>query len=101
MNMQKMMKDMQKLQGKMTHMQAELEAKIFEGNAGGGMVSIKMNGKYMLESIKLNPDVVDPKEVEALEDLIVAAYKNVKTQIDGESQSIMGGLTKGLKIPGM
>jgi len=101
MNMQKMMKDMQKLQGKMSRMQAELEEKSFEAEAGGGMVKISMSGKYEIKSIQLNKDVVDPDDIEALEDLLMAAYSNVKSQIDTESQAIMGGLQSGLKIPGM
>ena len=101
MNMQKMMKDMQKLQGKMTSMQSELEEKSFTAEAGGGMVKIEMSGKYDLISIRLNEEVVDPDDIEALEDLILAAYNNAKSQIDSESQAIMGGLKSGLKIPGM
>ncbi len=101
MNMQKMMKDMQKLQSQMARVQAELEEKIFEAEAGGGMVKITMNGKSEMQSIQLAPEVVDPDDIEALEDLIMAAYTNVKNQIDGESQSKLGGLTSGLKIPGM
>ena len=101
MNMQKMMKNMQKLQGQMSRMQSELEEKVFEAEAGGGMVKISMNGKYDLQSIRLDPEVVDPDDIEALEDLIQAAFTNVKSQIDAESQEKMGGLTQGLKIPGM
>jgi DNA-binding YbaB/EbfC family protein len=101
MNMQKMMKEMQKLQGKMGRAQAELEEKIFAADAGGGMVKIEMNGKSELQKITLDPEVVDPDDIEALEDLIAAAYANVKQQIDQESQERMGGLTAGLKIPGM
>ncbi|MFC1584133.1 YbaB/EbfC family nucleoid-associated protein [Fibrobacterota bacterium] len=101
MNMQKMMKNVQKLQGQMNRMQSELEEKVFEAEAGGGMVNVKMNGKYDLRGIQIDPEVVDPDDVEALEDLILAAFSNVKTQIDTESQQKMGGLTQGLKIPGM
>jgi DNA-binding YbaB/EbfC family protein len=101
MNMQKMMKNVQKLQGQMSRVQAELETKEFEAEAGGGMVKIKMNGKYELQSIQLDPEAVDPDDVEALEDLIVAAYTSVKGQIDAESQEKMGGLTQGMKIPGL
>ncbi len=101
MNMQKMMKDMQKMQGKMTRMQAEMEDKVFEAEAGGGMVKVKMSGKGELQSIRLSADVVDPDDIEALEDLILAAVNNVKTQIDSESQEKMGSITGGMKIPGM
>lgn len=101
MNMQKMMKNVQKLQGKMTRMQAELEEKVFDAEAGGGMVKVKMNGKYELLGVQLDPEVVDPDDVEALEDLILAALNNVKSLIDAESQEKMGGLTQGMKIPGL
>jgi len=101
MNMQKMMKNVQKLQGEMTRLQAELEQKVFEAEAGGGMVKVKMNGKFDLQSVQIDPEVVDPDDVEALEDLILAAFNNVKTQINNESQQKMGGLTQGMKIPGL
>ena len=101
MNMQKMMKNMQKLQGQMTRMQSELEEKVFNAEAGGGMVKVQMNGKSELMSIRLDPEVVDPDDIEALEDLIHAAFANVKSQIDQESQDKMGGLTQGMKIPGL
>ncbi len=101
MNMQKMLKNMQKLQGQMSQMQSDLENKVFSSEAGGGMVKLEMNGKYELQNIKLNPDAVDPDDVEALEDLIMAAYHNVKSQIDSETQDKMGGLTQGMKIPGL
>ena len=100
MNMQKMMKEMQKLQGKMTSMQGELEQKVFKAEAGGGMVTLEINGKYEMMGIRLKPEAVDPEDVEALEDLIQAAFNNAKAQIDSESQAIMGGLKSGLKIPG-
>jgi len=101
MNMQKMLKDMQKLQGKMSKMQTDLEQKIFEGEAGGGAVKISLTGKYDVKAVRLQKAVVDPEDLEALEDLILAAYRNAKSQIDDEMQSTMGSLTQGLKIPGM
>lgn len=101
MNMQKMLKDMQKVQGKMSRMQADLEQKIFEGEAGGGAVKVSLTGKYDVKAVRLNKSAVDPEDIEALEDLIVAAFHNAKNQIDTEMQATMGSLTQGLKIPGM
>ncbi len=101
MNMQKMLKEMQKLQGKMSRVQEELEEKVYESEAGGGMVKITMNGKGEMQSIRLDPDVVDADDIEALEDLILAAFNNAKSQIDAESKDKLGGLTQGMKMPGM
>jgi len=101
MNMQKMMKNVQKMQSKMSRMQAELEEKVFESEAGGGMVKIKMTGKGEMQEIRIDPEAVDPDDVEALEDLILAAFNNAKSQIDAETQQIMGGLTQGMNIPGL
>ena len=101
MNIQKMMKQMQKVQGQMNKAQSELEGQTFIGEAGGGMVSIEMNGKSEIQKISLKPDVVDPDDIEALEDLILAAFNQVKQQIDSATNDKMGGLTAGMKIPGM
>lgn len=101
MNMQKMMKEMQKMQGKMAKVQSELEESIFEADAGGGMVKIGMNGKYQVQTIKLAKDVVDPTDIEALEDLLLVAFNSARDKVDAASQDKMGGLTKGLGIPGM
>jgi len=101
MNMQKMMKNVQKMQGKMSRMQGELEEKVFESEAGGGMVKLKMTGKGDLQELRIDPEAVDPEDVEALEDLLLAAFNNAKSQIDTETQQIMGGLTQGMNIPGL
>ncbi len=101
MNMQKMMKELQKMQGKMAKVQSEMEGAIFEAEAGGGMVKLAMNGKYEVQSVKLAKDAVDPNDVEALEDLLLAAFNSCKAKVDEASQEKMGGLTKGMGIPGM
>ena len=99
MNMQKMMKEMQKMQGRMARMQNELAETEFDAEAGGGMVKVVMTGKGDLKEIKLDPDAVDPDDVEALEDLIVAAFSAAKEKIDSKTQEQMGGLTGGMKLP--
>jgi nucleoid-associated protein EbfC len=101
MNIQKMMKDLQKVQGRMSQVQAELEATNFEAEAGGGAVKITLNGKGEIQQIKLKKEAVDPDDVEALEDLLMAAFREAKSKLDAASQERMGGLTKGLGIPGL
>lgn len=76
MNMQQMMKQAQKMQEEMAKAQAELEEAEVEGKAGGGMVTVVMNGKKRLQSVTIEPDAVDPDDVEMLEDLILAAYND-------------------------
>jgi nucleoid-associated protein EbfC len=101
MDMKKMMKELQKMQGKMADVQKEMESANFEAEVGGGMVKLAMNGKYEVQSVKLAKDAVDPDDVEALEDLLLAAFNSAKSKVDEASQQKMGGLTKGLGIPGM
>ncbi len=101
MDMKKMMKELQKMQGKMAHVQQEMEETLFEGEAGGGMVKLTMNGKYEVQSVRLAKDAVDRNDIEALEDLLLAAFNNTKAKVEHASNDKMGGLTKGLGIPGM
>jgi DNA-binding YbaB/EbfC family protein len=101
MNMQKMMKELQKMQGKMANVQKEMESSVFEAEAGGGMVKIAINGKYEVQSVKLSKDAVDPDDVEALEDLLLAAFNAARAKVEEASSEKLGGLTKGLGIPGM
>lgn len=101
MNVQKMMKEMQKIQGRMARIQSELEDKVFTGDAGGGMVAVEMSGRYDVQSVCIKPEVVDPDDVEALEDLVLAAVQSAKSKVDEESRQKMGGLSSGMKIPGL
>jgi nucleoid-associated protein EbfC len=101
MNMQKMMKEIQKVQGRMGQVQAELESAVFEVEAGGGAVKLGMNGRYEVQHLKIAKEAVDPDDVEGLEDLLMAAFREAKTRIEAASQEKMGGLTKGLGIPGL
>ena len=102
MNMQKMLKDLQKMQSKMVKAQSELQAQSFEAEAGGGMVKVVLNGQGIMTSIKINPDAVDKDDVEALEDLVMAAVNSAVKKKDDQSEASMEELIPaGMKIPGL
>jgi len=101
MNMQKMLKDLQKMQAKMSQAQTNLQSQSFEAEAGGGMVKVVINGQGIITSIKLNPNAVDKDDVEALEDLIMAAVNAAVKKKDDATSSSMNELTQGMKIPGL
>ena len=84
MNMQKMLKDLQKMQSQMLKAQNNLKAQSFEAEAGGGMVKVAINGQGILTMIKINPDAVDKDDVEALEDLVMAALNAAIKKKDEE-----------------
>ncbi|KGR78088.1 YbaB/EbfC family nucleoid-associated protein [Ureibacillus sinduriensis] len=98
-NMQGMMKKMQKMQKEMMQAQEELNAKEFEGAAGGGMVTITLNGQREVLGVKLDPSVVDPEDVEMLEDLIVVATNEALKKVEETTSSTMGKFTQGLNLP--
>lgn len=100
-NMQKQIQQMQAMQRKMEEMQAELETKEIEATAGGGAVSVTVNGKKELTKVTIKPEVVDPDDVEMLQDLIMVAANEALRQIEEISQSEMSKLTGGLSIPGL
>ena len=98
-NMQGMMKKMQKMQKEMMQAQEDLNAKEFEGAAGGGMVKITMNGQREVLSVNLDPSVVDPEDVEMLEDLIVVATNEALKKVEETTNATMGKFTQGLNLP--
>ena len=100
-NINKILKQAQQMQSRVMKMQEEMQKKEFEGTSGGGMVKIVLNGANQLVSIKINPEVVLPAEVEMLEDLIVAAHANAAEQLKTQSDAAYGAMTGGLKIPGL
>ena len=101
MDMSKMLKDLQKMQSKMLKAQSDLKAQSFDAEAGGGMVKVAMNGRGVLTLIKINPDAVDKDDVEALEDLIMAAINAAVKKKDDATQESISGVTGGMKIPGL
>ena len=98
MNIQQMMKQAQQMQERLQKQMAELQV---EATAGGGMVSVVVNGAKQIQSIKIDPEVVSKDEVEMLQDLIVAAVNDAQRKADEEMARRMGGLMGGLKLPGM
>lgn len=96
-----MMKQVQQMQAKMEQMQAELENMEIEASAGGGMVKVVTNGKNDIKSITIDPEVVNPDDVEMLQDLIMAALSQAKEKANEAQQEQMSGLTGGLNIPGL
>lgn len=95
-NMQNLLKQAQKMQEQIQHDREELENTTFYANAGGGMVEVEMNGKRELTAVKIKPEVVDPEDVEMLEDLIMASINDANRQIDEKlaeiTPSIPGGM---------
>ena len=100
-NMQKQLQQMQAMQRQMEQMQAELEEKEITATSGGGAVSVTVNGKKEIVALTLDKEVVDPDDVEMLQDLVMAAVNEAMRQIDEISSSEMNKLTGGLNIPGL
>jgi DNA-binding YbaB/EbfC family protein len=96
-----MMKQAQKLQAKMMRLQEELGEKTVESAAGGGMVKVVANGKQQVVAIQIEKEVVDPEDVEMLQDLILAAVNDALTQSQEMVSSEMAKLTGGMNIPGL
>ena len=94
-----MLKEAQKLQARMAEMQEQLAETEMTGTAGGGMVTVTLNGKGEMRKIKIDPSLADPDEMEILEDLIVAATNDAKAKIEAHLQGEMGKLTGGLPLP--
>jgi DNA-binding YbaB/EbfC family protein len=96
-----MMKEAQKLQAKMLRLQEELAGKTIESTAGGGMVKVVANGKQQILAIQIEKEVVDPDDVEMLQDLIMAAVNDALTKSQEMVSTEMAKLTGGLSIPGL
>jgi len=97
-NMQTMMKQAQQMQERLQKQMAELKV---EATAGGGMVTVVLNGAKQVQSLKIDPEVVSKEDVEMLQDLIVAAINDAQRKADEELAKSMGGMMGGLKIPGL
>ena len=100
-NMQAMIKQAQKMQEDMATKQAELEEQEYETSAGGGVVTVKINGKKEILSVKIDPEVVDPDDVETLEDLVVAAVNEAIKTVENISAEEMQKITGSVGLPGM
>ena len=102
-NMQSMIKQAQKMQEDMAAAQQELEAREYTATAGGSMVEAKVNGKRELVALSINPDVVDPEDVEMLEDLVTAAVNEALRAAAADSEETMSAITGGMGagLPGL
>lgn len=101
MNQMAMMKQAQKMQQEMLRMQEEQEAKTFTAQAGGGMVGATVNGKHELVELTINPEAVDPDDVEMLQDMVIAAVNEAMRTADAEAANNMSKLTGGLNLGGL
>ena len=100
MNMN-MIKQAQKMQQEMLKMQEEMETKEYEAAAGGGMVKAAVNGKHELLRLEIDPEAVDPEDVEMLQDMVIAAVNEAMRAADTDASATMGKLTGGLNLSGL
>ena len=100
-NMQGMLKQAQKMQERMGELQAELDAKEYDFTVGGGMLTIHMSGKKEMLGIEIKPEVVDPDDIEMLQDLIVAGVNEAISNIEKTNAEAMNEITGSLNIPGL
>lgn len=96
-----MLKQMQQMQGKMQELQEKMEKMHLEGQAGGGMVKVVCNGKHEIVSVTIEPEVVNPDDIEMLQDLIVAATNQARQKVADAQAEQLSQLTGGLNIPGL
>ena len=101
MNQAAMMKQAQKMQQELIRMQQEQETKTYTASAGGGMVSATVNGKHELVNLQINPEAVDPDDVEMLQDMVMAAVNEAMRTADTDAANNMSRLTGGLNLGGM
>ncbi len=98
-NLGKMMKQAQEMQSRMAEMQAQLETVEIDGAAGGGLVAATLTGKGELRRLKIDPSLVDPNDIEVLEDLVIAAVNDAKAKVEAHVAEEMKKLTGGLQLP--
>ena len=101
MDMNKIMKQAQKIQREMAKQQEVLSQRTYEASSGGGMVTAKVNGKQELLELKIEPDVVDKSDIPMLQDLVVAAVNEAMRKAQDEIQKEMSSLMGGMNMPGM
>jgi DNA-binding YbaB/EbfC family protein len=99
MDLMKMMKQAQEIQGRMQKLQEDLGGLEVEGQSGAGLVKVTINGKFEARAVKIDPSLLKPEEAEILEDLIVAAFQDAKSKAEAAVQAKMQELTGGLQLP--
>lgn len=100
-SMQGMIKQAQKMQEDMAVLQEELDAREYDVAAGGGMVKVKISGKLEVKSIEIDPEIVDPDDIETMSDVIVAAVNEAIKKVNDTNNEEMGKITGGLNMPGL
>ena len=100
-NMQGMLKQAQKMQAEIARVQAELEEKEHTVSVGGGAVEVVMTGKKELKALTIQPEVVDPEDIEMLQDLVISAVNEVIREIEDESTKEMEKISGGMSVPGL
>lgn len=101
MNIQGLMKQAQMMQKKIQEEQQRLEQEEFEGVSGGGMVKVVINGKFNMQKINIDKNIISPDESEIIEDLIVAAFNDAKAKAENKMSESMSSITGGLNLGGM
>ena len=99
--MNKFMRQAQELQAKLAKAQQELSNLTLEASSGGGAVKVTIDGQQNIQSVKISPEVINPDDVELLEDLVLTAVREAITKSQEAAAKSLGGLTGGLKIPGL
>lgn len=100
-NMNSMIRQAQKMQDQITELQEDIEGREFSTTAGGGAVELVMTGKKTITSLKLKPEVVDPDDIEMLQDLIISAVNEAVAQIEQTTEDEMSKITGGVSLPGL
>ena len=100
-NMNAMIKQAQKMQADMEALQDELDAKEYDVSVGGGVVSVKINGKKEILAIDIKPEIVDPDDIETLADILVAAVNEAIKKVTETNNEAMSKITGGLNVPGL
>lgn len=98
-NMQKMMKQVQKMQSDMAKLQEELANKLVEATAGGGAVKIVMNGKQQVQQLEIDPEILNPDDVEMIQDILIAAFNEALRKSQDMVSGDMNKITGGMKMP--
>ena len=101
MNQAAMMKQAQKMQQEMLRMQEEMENKTYNATAGGGVVTAEVNGKHEVVSLRIDPEAIDPDDVEMLQDMVIAAVNEAMRAADADAANNMSHLTGGLNLGGL
>ena len=100
-NMNQMIKQAQKMQDQITELQEDIEAREFSATAGGGAVEVVLTGKKTIKSLTLKPEVVDPEDIEMLQDLIISAVNEAVNNIETTTETEMSKITGGVSLPGL